>query len=63
MKASMRADTLVNIFSVLDDIWEGRVTSENYSEWWTANLGKVLDGRISASVIIDRIGRVELDVV
>jgi hypothetical protein len=54
---------LVAMSNVLEDLWEGRVTSKNFNEWRTANGRRILKGVIRTGIMLDDAGIQKVDLI
>ena len=49
---SMRLSNIVTVHTMMEDLWDGKVTPENFREWRSTNLRRILDTKIATEVAI-----------
>ena len=50
---SISIQTLVQINTLMDDLWERKVTPENFEEWRNINGKRILDARVHTGVTVE----------
>jgi hypothetical protein len=62
MIAHMTAKDLTTMARIFDDLWNHKVTSENFFEWRKNYGADILDGFITTKVMVDALETVEVHI-